>query len=206
MGVDLKGELDNFTISRENFNDDENCSIRYGCIEKKGIHRVLRFDMVTSNIGDEDLIIGDPNDPDVQSKFFEPFAKECTEGQGYRFKAKPFFVYSLRNDDSSMKISGFKDAFCFDGLPPWMDCDHQGLAAGGRTQDVYGSDMPCQFVVIDDLPDGEYILEATVNAPSVDAAKSGKGPVFIEEDNYDNNTVYVRLQIIGDNVRKLMIR
>jgi Lysyl oxidase len=203
MGVDLKGDLANFKISRENFNDDDNCSIKYGCIEKKGNHRVLRFDMITSNIGDEDLIIGDPRDPNVQSKFFEPFDEECTEGLGYRFKAKPFFVYSLRNDDSSIKLSGYKDAFCFDGLPPWMDCDHQGLAAGGRSQDVYGSDMSCQFVVIDDLADGEYILEATVNAPSVDAVKKGKGQVFIKEDNYDNNTASVRLQIKGDDVTKL---
>lgn len=52
--------------------------------------------------------------------------------------------------------------------------------------------MACQFVAIDDITDGEYILEATVNAQRL-----------IEEDNYDNNTVVVCLQIKGDSVTQL---
>jgi len=62
--------------------------------------------------------------------------------------------------------------------------------------------MDCQFVVIDGIPDGLYTLEATVNAPSVKTVRAGRSHVFIEEDNYDNNTVAVKLQIGGDNVRK----
>ena len=75
-----------------------------------------------------------------------------------------------------------------------------------RTQDVYGQTCLVSLWSSMICPMERYILEATVNAPSVDAAKNGKGQVFIEEDNYDNNTVSVRLQIIGDNVRKLTIR
>ena len=63
--------------------------------------------------------------------------------------------------------------------------------------------MACQFVVIDSIPDGEYILEATVNAPSVEAVKNYSKDIFIEEDNYDNNSVSVRLQIKGDNVTEI---
>jgi lysyl oxidase len=201
MGVDLVGKLQGFKISRENFIEETDGSTENGCIEK-GHHRVLRFNMVTYNIGDKDLVIGDPRDPTVQAKYFEPFDEKFTEGLGYRFKAKPFFAYSLRNDDSTVNISGYKDAFCFDGLEP-ESCYNQGLAAGGEKRDVYGSNMACQFVVIDNVPDGEYTLEATVNAPSVDAVKNGKGEIFFEEDNYDNNTVAVRLQIKGDMVTKL---
>src|SRR5215210_3362378 len=181
MGVDLIGKLNGFSISRENFSEGGDGSVKWGCIDK-GNHRLLRFNMITYNIGDKDLVIGDPTDPSVQAKFFEPFDKDLTEGLGYRLKAKPFFVYSLRNYNSSVKVSGYKDAFCFDGLDP-PSCNNQGLAAGGKKEDTYGSDMACQFVVIDDVPDGEYILEAVVNAPSIDAVKNGKGDVFIEEDN-----------------------
>lgn len=70
-----------------------------------------------------------------------------------------------------------------------MSCHNEGLAAREKKFDRYDSDMACQFVEIDDIPDGDYILEATVNAHRL-----------IEEDNYDNNTVAIHLQIKGDNV------
>jgi hypothetical protein len=205
MGVDLKGELSNFTISREDFlslEEGGDGSVEYGCI-KKGNHRVLRFDMITYNIGDQDLMIGDPRDPDVEKKYFRHKSPpELTEGLGYQFRLQPFFVYSLRNDNSTVKLSGYKEAFCFDGLDP-MSCYNQGLAAKSKKSDVYSSDMACQFVVIDDLADGEYTLEATVNAPSVESIKNGNGEVLFEEDNYDNNTVAVRLQIKDDKVTEI---
>jgi hypothetical protein len=205
MGVDLVGRLDNFTIANENFvekGEGGDGSVDYGCATP-GNHRVLRFDMITTNIGDKDLKIGDPNDPSVQSRYFVPAPKELTEGVGFKFKEQPFFKYSIRNDDSTIKISGYKEAFCFDGLGPVPSCTNQGLAARGTMEDEYGSDMACQFVVIDSIPDGEYILEATVNAPSVEAVKNYSKNVFIEEDNYDNNSVSVRLQIKGDNVTEI---
>jgi hypothetical protein len=206
MGVDLVGRLGNFRISNENFlkvGEGGDGSLDYGCVTP-GNHRVLRFDMITTNIGDKDLVIGDPNDPSVQSRYFVPAPPELTEGVGFKFKEQPFFKYSIRNDDSTIKISGYKEAFCFDGLEP-MSCSNQGLAARGTKEDEYASEMACQFVVIDSIPDGEYILEATVNAPSVEAVKSYSKDVFIEEDNYDNNSVSVRLQIKGDNVTEIKV-
>jgi hypothetical protein len=201
MGVDLVGRLEDFRILNENF-VEENHSVMYGCATP-GNHRVLRFTMITTNIGDKDLKIGNPNDPSVQSKYFVREKPELTEGLGFKFKEQPFFKYSIRNDDSTVKISGYKEAFCFDGLGPVPSCTNQGLAAKGELEDEYGSEMACQFVVIDGIPDGEYILEATVNAPSVEAVKNYSKDVFIEEDNYDNNNVSVRLQIKGDNVTEI---
>ena len=175
----------------------------------KGKHRVLRFNLHIVNVGDKDLVIGNPKDrPDI----FEPSEVFDT---GFQFRTK-FFVYTLKDDYEGIKISGYKIPFCFEdhgedhgehhegghGDEPKFDCDNQGIASGGH-EDVYDSDQPCQFVVIDDLPDGEYILEATVNAPSVDAVKNGKGKVLFEEDNYDDNTLAVRLKIIGDDVAEI---
>ncbi|TLX89776.1 MAG: hypothetical protein E6K94_09350 [Thaumarchaeota archaeon] len=204
MGVDLVGKLNNFRISNENFREEADGSVEYGCVTA-GNHRVLRFNMITTNIGDKDLIIGDPEDPSVQRRFFDPAPPELTEELGFKFKKQPFFRYSIRNDDSSIKISGYKEAFCFDGLDP-ESCHNQGLAAGGKKTDIYGIDMACQFVVIDSIPDGEYILEATVNAHSVEAVKNYSKDIFIEEDNYDNNTVAVHLKIKGDKVTEILHR
>ena len=193
MGVDLVGKLESFKVQRQNFarlEENGDGSVEYGCV-KAGSHRVLRFNMITLNRGDKDLVIGDPRDPDTQKKFFDPVDPRLTEGLGYKFKRQPFFVYSLRNDDSSVKLSGHKEAFCFDGFE-MGNCYKQGLPALEKMSDTYEYDMACQFVVIDNIPDGEYILEATVNAQRL-----------IEEDDYDNNTVTVRLEIKGDNVTKL---
>jgi hypothetical protein len=49
------------------------------------------------------------------------------------------------------------------------------------------------------MPDGPCTLKLTTNYTSVIAAKNG-GKVLIEEDNYDNNTIIVPLEITGDSV------
>jgi Lysyl oxidase len=196
MGVNLVPQLDGFSIYTENFIRKEeggDGSVDLGCIDK-GSHRVLRFNLHCLNVGDEDLVIGNPKErPDI-------FEHSDVFDTGFQFREK-FFVYALKNDDSGVIQRGYKIPFCFDGGPKYS-CDYQGIAAGGN-EDVYESDLPCQFVRIDDVPDGEYILEATVNAPSVDAAKNGKGKVLFEEDNYDDNTVAIRLLIQGDDIKQI---
>lgn len=190
MGVNLVPEVRNFSVSSENF-DDGNDSVRLGCVPL-GQHRILRFDLLCYNKGDQDLVIGRPEDrPDI-------FVK--SDVFGWQFKDK-FYTYTLKNDSGVEKL-GYKVAFCLlggtsaDGRS--FDCSYQGIAA--QSNDTYGAGLPCQFIIIDDIPDGDYSLEATANAPSVQAAKSGKGKIIIEEDNYDDNTVKARLQITGDSV------
>ncbi len=197
MGVNLIPKMDGYKISKENFRlkkENGDGSVDLACVDK-GTHRVLRFNLRTRNIGDKDLIIGNPKDrPDI-------FEHSDVFDTHFQFKRPPFFVYTLRNADSSVKKLGYKIPYCFDALQP-MSCYNQGIAAGGG-EDTYEADMPCQFVVIDDLIDGKYFLDATVNAPSVDAIKYGKGKVIFEEDNYDDNTLTVCLQIKGDEVKEI---
>jgi hypothetical protein len=154
--------------------------------------------MITFNIGDKDLIIGNPKDrPDI---FEHSTVFADVVPPGFQFKKPPFFVYNLKNDDLSVNINGYKIPYCFEGLDG--TCTNQGIKANGG-QDTYGGNNPCQFVIIDNIPDGEYILEATVNAPSVEAAKNGKGKIIFEEDDYDDNTVAVRIQIKDDQVNEI---
>jgi hypothetical protein len=190
MGVNLIAKLDSLQICEEQ-GGDGSASVN------KGNHRILRFNLHVRNIGDQDLVVGDPTDPNIQRKFFDPAPTELTGGLGFKFN-QPFFAYSLRNDDSSVKISGYKIPICFDVLPGSSGV--QGIVAGGG-EDQYVADS-CTLI-IDDVPDSEYILEATVNAPSVDAVKNGKGEMLFEEDRYDDNTFAIRVQIKGDAIKRL---
>jgi hypothetical protein len=178
MGVNLIPSVSNFNISREMF-DNGNASVKLGCAPV-GQHRIMTFDLYCNNRGNKDLVVGRPEDrPDIF---------ERSEIFGWQFKEK-FYTYDLKND-SGLVRSGYKVAFCLlggrsaDGRN--FDCSYQGIAAGNR--DLYNAGLPCQFIIIDDVPDGDYTWEATANASRV-----------VEEDNYDDNTVKVRLQINGDS-------
>jgi hypothetical protein len=156
----------------------------------------MRFDLYCNNRGNEDLVIGNPAD--------HPEIFERSDVFGWQFKDK-FYTYNLKNDSGVVR-EGYKVAFCLlggrsrkDGRT--FDCDYQGIEAGKR--DLYSAGLPCQFIIIDDLANGDYTLETTANAPSVKAVKTGKGNIIIEEDDYDDNTIEIQLRINGDTVRLL---
>jgi hypothetical protein len=67
---------------------------------------------------------------------------------------------------------------------------NQGISAGWA--DLYGRELPCQFVVIDGVPDGTYVLRSTTNAQRV-----------VAESDYADNTIYTYLQISGAHVTQL---
>ena len=59
MGIDLVGELSDFSIKTEDFRKIEergDGSVEYGCIVM-GRHRVLRFNMDTLNKGDKRYVL-----------------------------------------------------------------------------------------------------------------------------------------------------
>ena len=57
--------------------------------------------------------------------------------------------------------------------------------------DLYYSGLACQFIVIDDVPDGNYVLRSTTNLRRL-----------FPEDTYDNNTIYTALRITGDFIQQ----
>ncbi len=188
MGVNLIPTIEGFSITNLDAND---ASYKLGCIDRTK-KRVLRFTLQLHNKGNQSLVIGNPADrPDL-------FVHDPTSIYPYHFKEK-FYTFVLKDNTGNIKSQGYKVAFCLmDGLN--FDCSYQGISKDNF--DTYGAGLPCQFVAIDGLPDGEYILEATANAYSVEQVKQGKAPV-VEEDNYDDNTVRKRLKISGNNVTEL---
>lgn len=194
MGANLVPRVSGFRIANDAF--DQNSPVRKlagsvtrGCISP-GQHKVIWFDLFLDNVGDTDFVIGDPAQ---RQDVFTP--------QPYRFKEK-FYTWRLTNHEGTEVKTGFKVAFCImdlGGSTQKYDCNNQGVSVGSH--DLYNTDLPCQFVEIDNLPDGTYTLHVTANAYSVQQVKNGHKPLQgLEEDNYEDNTISVQLQLNGNNV------
>jgi lysyl oxidase len=195
MGVNLVPEVKEFRLLDREFvrrdhktspNQVADGSVEDDCISE-GRHLVLRFDFYCHNIGDKDLVIGDP-----ASRL------DLYKNVGNRWILKDKFnIFSLTND-AGVKYGGTKVVFCIEDDSGDFDCSYQGISAGNF--DLYEKSLPCNFIVVDGIADGDYTFEAITNATSVEAARENVKPIPIEEDNYDDNTIHLRLRIQNGQV------
>lgn len=177
-----------FSISTR---DSDDHSVADGCVTP-GTHRLLCFDFWTNNIGRGDFVIGSPEE--------RPDLFVASESHGH-YHLKDFNEFALFDLAGNPVITGAKQAFCLmdtEKMSDWgaeegtfSDCnENQGISAGWA--DLYSSDLPCQFVVIDGLADGTYVLRSTTNAQQV-----------VPESSFADNTIYTYLQISGPHVTRL---
>ncbi|HEX9458232.1 MAG TPA: lysyl oxidase family protein [Thermoanaerobaculia bacterium] len=194
MGVNLISKVRNFSIGTETFPSGSH-DVQDGCVTP-GSHRVLRFDFVSSNIGNADLVIGKPADrPDL-------FVFSAAHGH---FHFKDFNEYRLFATNGDLAMPGKKQGFCLadvernDGGDPGAPssrqfdpstCAYQGITAGWS--DVYDASLPCQYIVLDGVADGDYTLVAITNAAHL-----------VAEDNFDDNSVCTGLHIAGNAVTEI---
>lgn len=145
--------------------DASDCEVIEGCA-LPGPRRYLIFNTETRNIGDADLVLGNPaNNPDF---VYAP----CH--QHYHFN--DFADYRLVNSAGQLVAMGLKAGFClldtrhWSGVAPFArkyTCDNQGIQRGWG--DVYrafdrGTNLlSCQWVDITGLEAGVYMLEIEVN-------------------------------------------
>lgn len=184
-GVNFVPAVDNFNVSTEVF-DESSLDVEDGFVTP-GEHRLLRFDMVIYNVGDADAELGRPeNRPDLF---------EYSESHEHAH-LKGFNNYVLFDESGERTGSIRKQTFCLRDQyqtrstarsDPWFDCEYQGISAGWA--DEYDASLPGQYIVIDDLPDGEYTLQATTNAAGT-----------VDETCDGDNTVRVDLSIHDDTV------
>jgi len=134
------------------------------CIGAPGTRRLLHFGVETPNIGDGDLVLGEPDPGNPLFQF-----SECHHH--YHFLG--YAEYRLVDDAGGRVATGRKQAFCLldtsryvddPGVPaaPKYRCNSQGIQRGWS--DVYHAALPCQFIDITDVPDGAYTLEIELNA------------------------------------------
>lgn len=130
------------------------------CVGGAGIRKLLRFDVVVHNRGDEDLVVGNPKErPDL-------FVYSACH-RHYHFKRAA--LYELLDRSGKLVKTGRKQGFCIedtipsaDGAPPKRyDCTRQGIQVGWA--DWYPSVLDCQWIDVTDLPPGPYVLHVFWN-------------------------------------------
>src|SRR6266568_787875 len=199
MGVNLVPELRNFEVVDFTFPDAAAAaqlsehdkqqtagSVLDECVTP-GMHRILKFDFLSKNIGTADLNIGDPQNHKTWYEF--------SKAHGH-YHLKDYNVYALYDAQGNQAAPGKKQGFCMVDIEPiqgfinpgqkkFTDCvSNQGITVGWA--DVYHRNLACQFIVIDGVPDGDYTIVATTNASHV-----------IPEDTYDDNTICVGIRLHG---------
>jgi hypothetical protein len=182
LTISPEAALASITINHESFTP-ASCAIVEGCVAAPGDRRLLRFSTQTPNVGDADMIMGDPTGR-------PEFHYSACHGH-YHFEG--YARYELLDSTGAVAATGHKQAFCLLDLsplpgtstPPRFHCGFQGISAGWS--DVYGSGLDCQWVDITGVAPGAYSLRITVN-----------GDHTLPESDYGNNTVEVPVTIPED--------
>jgi hypothetical protein len=162
--------------------DAEDCAVYEGCVEGTGRRRLLRFATASANIGNADLVLGDPSgNPEMEFS-------ACHN----HFHYTGFADYRLLGPGGSVAAVGHKQSFCLVDTvqlsgdnPQQFDCDYQGITVGWA--DVYADHLDCQWVDVTDVPAGTYDLDVSVNPNGA-----------ISEIDYGNNTATISFDIPPD--------
>jgi len=159
------------------------CAVQQGCATGLGDRRVVRFGSRMGNIGEADFLLGPPEQQN---------ALWTQDSCSMRFSLAGFARYELRDADGQLVLTGTKNEFCMTDAEEWIPesgaqchkytCKDQGIVPG--CADNYGTDLPCQWLDVTDVPTGDYELSVTVNAAHA-----------IAEQDYANNNVKLRLHI-----------
>ena len=190
MGSNLVTIVRNFAISIETFAPGSH-DVQDGCVTP-GTHRVMRFDFLSHNAGDSDLVVGSPAArPDL-------FVWSSAHGH---YHLKDFNEFRLFTASGQQVEIGHKQAFCLIDIErkhpharadaQFTDCNtNQGISWGWA--DLYYAGLACQYIVIDGLPDGDYTLQSTTNSKHI-----------VHEDCYGDNTMWTGLRIHGNTVTEI---
>jgi hypothetical protein len=199
------------------------CSVQEGGVTP-GVHTLLRFTVMTPNLGDTDIKLGDPNDHIAAGDGLYEFA---TCHNHYHFKH--YALYQLIDPATGFVWRAAKRGFCmldtdpnpaYFGQPPrnpqFRRCGavgipgNQGISAGWA--DTYRFFLGGQYFVLDGgdgqavVPPGNYIIRITVNPgfvpqPGESIAFASPDPLHpgvyhqLFESNYENNVTEVAVTI-----------
>jgi hypothetical protein len=166
---------------------EDPCAVKQGCATGLGDRRVVRFGSRMGNVGTADFVLGVP---EQENPLWTLDA--CSD----RFSLRGFARYELSDAATGQQVLvGTKSEFCMTDAEEWIpesgarcqsySCKDQGIRPG--CADNYGTDLPCQWLDVTDVPPGEYELNVIVNA-----AKT------IPEQDYTNDSVRLRVRIDAD--------
>jgi hypothetical protein len=218
--VDQAALRQHWIVRVENF-DPGTCSVREGGVTP-GEHPIVRFTVSTPNIGDADLVVGDPNEHITANDGLYEYSL-CHAHYHFRHYA----LYQLIDPVTGHVWRAAKRGFCMLDLEKYGDypgpnnnpyhfrsCGapgvpgNQGISKGWA--DVYVWQLGGQYFVLDGgdgqdpVPPGEYIIRITVNPgfvpvgvePCRYADPNHAGVCHqLPESNFDNNVAEVRITI-----------
>ena len=145
-----------------------------------GWRRLLRFDTVIMNSGDGDLVVGDRSDPNNPYYDYFYFA-EC---HGH-YHIKDFSIYELFTADRTQIVAGEKQGFCMEDSFKYggsksagYNCENQGITSGWG--DWYYKQLPGQWIDITGVPEGDYIVRASINSAGIFDEGTNRYPNFVE--------------------------
>jgi hypothetical protein len=164
------------------------CEVFEGCVAAPGERRLLRFSTAIQNLGRASAVF-----PPIDSRPDLYVFDEC-HGHDH---LKGFAGYELRDSRGQQVLTGRKQGFalvditsyCTDAAPATF-YDPMGISPGWA--DIYSFDIPCQWVDITGLGDGEYTLRVAVDTSDI-----------LEEESVHPNEVFVRMSLEGDTATVL---
>jgi hypothetical protein len=191
------------------------CALIEGCLTTAGKRKLLRFTSSTPNIGEADLIIGDPfkcigtlfqYSPCHGHLHLNEYADyRLWTPAGYaawsasRDWSKPTSVEPNRTllanaQASGALVVGRKQGFCLIDLtrywptapgPTYTSCASNQGISVGWADEYYYR-LDCQFIDVTGVAPGTYVLEDEVNPERL-----------FKESNYRNNAASIQLEIKG---------
>ncbi len=175
------------------------CSIREGCLNGYGVRERINFSTRIDNFGLSDFTAGTP--PANQAAYSPIFEWDLCHGHWH---FKDYAQYLLADYNNNLIPIGYKNGFCVLDLTcpigvGKFNCANMGITAG--CADIYSSGLPCQWVDITDVADGDYKL--------IVRASWQPRPDFYGkyETNYFNNWARTCVHIYHDvnNVRQVNV-
>ncbi len=168
---------------------ESHCAIVEKCLSGPGTHRLLRFGIEALNQGKGEIVGRNPAD-NPQLYQWSPCHAH------YHFQQ--FSEYFLLSADGKVVKEGRKQAYCLRDSARVLqspaiscksnhDCTHQGINAGWA--DIYGPTLDCQWLEVDGIEPGDYVLFITVNPARI-----------IHEASFENNGVYLPLTITAQDL------
>jgi hypothetical protein len=203
------------------------CSVEEGGVTP-GVRTLVRFTVMTPNIGNEDIFVGDPNEHVAAG---DGLFELATCHRHYHFRH--YALYQLVDPNTGKIWRAAKRGFCMldtdpnpaylGGVAPksgkYRSCGavgipgNQGITAGWA--DTYRFTLAGQYFVLDGgdgqpvVPPGDYVIRITVNPPFV--AQAGESCPYrdtngfchqLPETNYDDNVGQTTISIPDHPGRK----
>ncbi len=187
------------SISIDTFTSTDACSIREGCINGYDLRQLIRFSTKIESIGATDFYAGIP--PLNTSAYSPIFHWDACHGHWHY---TDYAEYLLADSLNNFIPIGYKNGFCVEDYScttgfPKFGCVLMGITTG--CSDEYLSGLPCQWIDITNVADGNYKLIVRANwVPRPDFY--GRYEV-----SYFNNWARACIKIYHDssNVRKVQV-